>query len=188
MVAVLMLDKTNFDKTFALLAKHYSYDVSLAIAKIYYDYLSANLEEAEYLQAIELVVLHHPVRMKLPSPVQIVELIRGSKESKAYQEWQIILKAGGSNDVDQLTYLSTRGHIALSAIGGLSAVAYCEGSLVWLQKDFTSVYCECSDKDVHILKPVKIKNPLPNYIADVENPISAEQLAELRERIKRIGQ
>lgn len=133
-----MLDQTIFEKTFKTLANHYAYDASLAITKIYYDYLSANLEEDEYLQAMELAVLHHPVAMKLPSPVEIVELIRGSKQAKAYQEWQIIIKASYSNNVDELSALSTRGHIALNAIGGLSAVAYHEGGLQWLQKDFTT--------------------------------------------------
>lgn len=182
-----MLEESLVNGHLSLLAEYYKQDISPPIAKIFYRYLAENLNEAEFLEAIQLVIETMPPKKGMPSPVEIVELIRGSKQAKAYEEWQIIVKASAANDVDQLAYLSTRGHVALNAIGGLGAVAYHEGSLNWLQKDFVTVYCQCSDKDVHILKPARVENPLPNYTAEVEDRISPEKWAELRSMIKKIG-
>ncbi|HYW18479.1 MAG TPA: hypothetical protein VE956_04050 [Nodularia sp. (in: cyanobacteria)] len=37
-----------------------------------------------------------------------------------------------------------------------------------------------------ILKPARVEKPLPTYMADVEDPITPEQLSELQQQIKRI--
>lgn len=124
-----MLEESNFKKLFKQITEYYRHEVSGPIGQIFYEYISENLTETEFVQAMELAVLHHPVRMQLPSPVEFVELIRGSKQAKAFEEWQIVRAAAGSNDIDALDRLSARGHVALNAIGGLSAVGYQEGSL-----------------------------------------------------------
>ena len=136
-----MIEQNIFHERFQVIAAHYGYEVTPPVSKVYYNHLSDNLSTEEFVEATEKAMIQFPVRMKLPSPQEIVEIIVGSKEPMALQEWQMIVKATSHNDRNQLAYLSNRGHIALSAIGGFDAVGYEEGTLKWLQKSFTQVYC-----------------------------------------------
>lgn len=180
-----MFDEAVFYNQFKAIASHFKHEMSGPILKIYYEHLSENLTEEEFIESLKQSAVKLPVYRGLPSADQFVELIKGSRESKALQEWQMIVKASAANDIDQLAYLSTRGHVALSAIGGLGAVSYHEGSLQWLQKDFVTVYCQCSDKDVNILKPTKVEKTLPDYMREVEDPITPEQRKILRESMQK---
>ncbi|MFW9265188.1 hypothetical protein, partial [Nostoc sp. CALU 546] len=124
-----MIEQSLFLERFEEIAVHFGYKVTAPVAKIYYEHLSENLTTEEFIQAAQRSMVEFPVRRQLPSPKEIVELILGTRESKALQEWQMILQAASRNDSESLVYLSNRGHIALSAIGGLNVVAYHEGSL-----------------------------------------------------------
>lgn len=181
-----MLEEQKFKQYFELIANHYKHEVSPPILKIYYEHLSENLTEEEFMQAMKQSVVKFPFYKGLPSAGQFVELILGSRESKALEEWQIILQASSRNDSESLAYLSNRGHIALSGIGGLNIVAFHEGSLQWIQKDFIQLYCQCSDRDVKVLKQAPAPDPRPKPVAD-EDLITPEQWRELRDRMKNFG-
>lgn len=181
-----MIDESLFDERFAVIAAHFGYNITTPVAKIYYNHLNENLTTDEFIEATQRTMVEFPVRRQLPSPKEIVELIKGSLESKALQEWQTILQAASRNDSESLAYLSNRGHIALSAIGGLNVVAYHEGSLQWIQKDFIQVYCQCSDRDVKVLKQAPAPDPRPKPVAD-EDLITPEQWRELRDKIRNFG-
>ncbi len=181
-----MFDRTIFIDQIKPIAIHYKHEMSEPILKIYYEHLSENLTEEEFIQAMKQSVVKLPAYRGLPSAEQFVELILGSRESKALQEWQIILQAASRNDSEALTYLSNRGHIALSGIGGLNIVAFHEGSLQWIQKDFIQLYCQCSDRDVKVLKQAPAPDPRPKPVAD-EDLITPEQWRELRDRMKNFG-
>ena len=181
-----MIEQSLFLERFEEIAVHFGYEVTEPIAKIYYEHLSENLTTEEFIQAAQRSMVEFPVRRQLPSPKEIVELILGSRESHALEEWQIILQAASRNDSEALTYLSNRGHIALSGIGGLNVVAFHEGSLQWIQKDFIQLYCQCSDRDVKVLKQAPAPDPRPKPVAD-EDLITPEQWRELRDRMKNFG-
>ena len=180
-----MLEESVFKQQFERVAAHYSYKLTPPIARLYYKHLSENLTEEEFMQALEKVVIQFPPRMGLPSPQEIVEIIAGSKQALALQEWQLIVKAASRNRPEDLEYLSNRAHIALSAIGGFDAVGYEEGTLKWLQKSFTQVYCECSGDD-KILKQAPVINPRTPP-PDDEDLITPEQWTEAKARLKKLG-
>ena len=181
-----MLEESNFHSYIKPIAEHYRHELSLPIAKIYYQHLSENLNDAEFMEALKKMAIQFPVRMGLPSPQEIVEIILGSKQAMALQEWQMIVEAARQNsNYEALTYLSSRAHIALAAIGGLRVVAYHEGPLNWLQKSFTQVYCECSADD-KILKQAPVTNPRSKPPADDEL-ISPEQWADAKARMQKLG-
>nr|WP_322719681.1 hypothetical protein [Nostoc sp. ChiQUE02]MDZ8232719.1 hypothetical protein [Nostoc sp. ChiQUE02] len=83
--------------------------------------------------------------------------------------------------------MSSRGHTALSAIGGLKAVALHEGSLQWLQKDFTQVYCQCSGKDEKTLKPAPVQNSRRNPFEEIDDPITPEQWQEVKDGLTKVA-
>lgn len=181
-----MIEESLFLARFEEIAAHFNYRMTEPVVKVYYKHLSQNLTTDEFMEAAERSLIEFPVRRQLPSPKEIVELIKGSLESKALQEWQMILQAASRNDSESLTYLSNRGHIALGAIGGLNVVAYHEGSLQWIQKDFIQVYCQCSDWDVKVLKQAPAPDPRPKPVAD-EDLITPDQWQELKSRMKNFG-
>ena len=115
-----MFEENSFNDQFKAIAKHYKYEISAPILKIYYEHLSKNLTTEEFMEALKQAVVKLPVYKGLPSPEQIVELILGSRQSLALQEWQMIVQAASRNDTEALVYLSNRGHVALSAIGGFN--------------------------------------------------------------------
>lgn len=181
-----MFEENSFNIRFKAIAGHYKHEMSPAILKIYYEHLSENLTEEEFIQAMKQSIVKLPFYKGLPSAEQFVDLIKGSRESKALQEWQMIVQAASRNDNEALAYLTNRGHIALSAIGGLNVVAYHEGGLQWIQKDFIQVYCQCSDNDVKVLKQASASDPRPKPVAD-EDLITPEQWQELKNRMKNFG-
>jgi hypothetical protein len=115
-----MLEESKFNKYIEPITEHYRHELSPPILKIYYKHLSENLTDAEFMEALEKTVIRFPVRMGLPSPQEIVEIILGSREAMALQEWQMIVDAAAQDNREALTYLSSRGHIALAAIAALN--------------------------------------------------------------------
>jgi hypothetical protein len=181
-----MLLETNFNEWFKPIATHYRHEMSAPILKIYYEHLSKNLTETELMEALKKVVIKFPVQKGLPSPEQIVNIIVAPREEMALKEWQMIVKACSNNDRNQLAYLSNRGHIALLTIGGFDAVAYEEGSLHWLQKDFTQFYCQCSDEDQKVLRPAPVEKPprRPSPFDPIDDPVPPEKWAELKAQLR----
>ncbi|MBN3925625.1 hypothetical protein [Nostoc sp. NMS4] len=115
-----MIEESLFLERFEEIAGHFGYRMTEPVVRIYYKHLSENLTQEEFIEAAERSMIEFPVRRQLPSPKEIVELILGSRESKALLEWQMILQAASRNDNESLAYLSNRGHIALGAIGALN--------------------------------------------------------------------
>jgi hypothetical protein len=111
----------------------------------------------------------------MPTAGELVEFISGGKEAKAIQEWQLVLSAsrsGAEKATELLAYASMRCRTALQAIGGLRAVGLTESDFqrTNLQKQFTTVYCQCSDKDAKAL-PQSESIPTQNRQEEKEDSI-----------------
>lgn len=117
-----MIEQNIFDERFEVVAAHYGYKVTSPVSKLYYNYLSENLTTDKFVEATKKVMIQFPVRMGLPSPQEIVDIILGSKKDKALKEWQLIVAATSNNDRTQVAYLSNRACIALATIGGFDTV------------------------------------------------------------------
>lgn len=142
------IDLKSFDKGLSLLEQNYERKLPDAIKAIWFEYLDKHLNNAEFAAAVKHVILHSRF---MPTASELVEHVHGTKQAQAVKEWQFVLKAAsGRNEV--LTYLSNRARVALQAIGGIHAVAMAdEYGRNRLEKSFSTVYCQCSDKDARML-------------------------------------
>lgn len=151
-----MITTQEFDYGMALLSSHFGKELSPGVKVIWQEYLDAELTSSEFMAAVKNSVLHSRF---MPTAGELVEFIQGGKEAKAIQEWQIIVSAAKSNTEQSkqlLSYLSMRSTIGLRAIGGISVIANAESEKErsYLQKQFVTVYCQCSDKDIKVLPQV----------------------------------
>jgi|GEM_PF-2456236 hypothetical protein len=148
-----MICQKVYEKMFDLLEMNYGKTLASPIKHIWKDFLDQELSDEEFTEAVRHAILHSRF---MPTAGELVDYINGGKESKAIAEWQTILTAAASNhqhSTELLTYSSLRCRVALQSIGGLNAVAIAESDYQRsiLQKQFITVFCQCSDKDTKVL-------------------------------------
>jgi hypothetical protein len=104
----------------------------------WYEYLSANLADSELKSALQNALI---VFEFLPSPKQVVEAFKGTKEAIALEEFQDCLDASKSGNSENLL-LSPQGEKALRSVGGLSRLAREETENLYrfVQKDFVRLW------------------------------------------------
>ena len=111
------------------------------ILDIYYKYISENLTEEEFKSAIAQVVINCQF---MPTPKQIVELVKGNQESlklqEAHIEWESIVKIA-SGPLDKELNLPAVTAWTLKNIGGIRSIALAgEKELEWKKKEFLKLY------------------------------------------------
>ncbi|PHJ65040.1 hypothetical protein VF04_04465 [Nostoc linckia z7] len=144
-----MITQEKFEKAIAILQTYFSKKIEPEAAlAIWQEYLGDNLNDAELGQAVkEAIIQCRPHPSFMPTPKELVAFVNGGKEVQAIREWQDVLSAA-SGRKDAIAYLSVRGKVALSAIGGLHAIGAAEERVrEKMEKNFIVVYCQCSDKD-----------------------------------------
>ena len=151
-----MISQQSFDDGMSLLMKHFERQLDPAVLGIWMDELDEQLTDDEFTEAGRLLILNFEQRYRghFPTAKQLLDVINSPKEVKALQEWQSVILAASRGDESQLTYISQRGRVALSAIGGLRAVGVAEEyKRNQLEKSFITVHCQCTDKDAKSLPP-----------------------------------
>ncbi|MBD6621029.1 hypothetical protein FNW02_36230 [Komarekiella sp. 'clone 1'] len=145
-----MIEKNIFEYGMNLLDSHFNKKLDDTVKGIWFEYLSDELMNEEFLTAVKNALLHSRF---MPTAGELVGFIHGSKESKALMEWQVILKASTNcQDSSGIAYISTRARVALQAIGGLRTVGMAEEfRRNHMEKQFITVYCQCADKDAKAL-------------------------------------
>ncbi|MCG6137676.1 MAG: hypothetical protein MET45_24075 [Nostoc sp. LLA-1] len=175
-----MIDQQVFDYGMNLLNSYFNKVLDDTIKGIWLEYLSSELTGEEFLAAVKNALLHSRF---MPTAGELVGFIHGGKELKALQEWQVILKAStNSQDSSGIAYISTRARVALQAVGGLRAVGMAEEfRRNQIEKQFITVYCQCSDKDAKAL-PQTSSAPKAEPIN--ENSECVPPPAHIREQIE----
>jgi hypothetical protein len=145
-----MIDQKVLTTKLLLIAKHFQKDLLPEVMSVWAEYLNAELTTDEFEQAVKEVILHSRF---FPTAGEFVEKIKGNKEAQAIREWQSVVTAAAGRE-EAIAYLSTRGKVALQAVGGLRVIALSEERpREKLEKNFIAVYCQCSDNDARSLPP-----------------------------------
>ena len=77
----------------------------------------------------------------MPSPQELVEVVKGDAQTLALQEWDLCVKAAARDNREMLSGLSSQGRSALHLIGGLYKLGMAsEEDLRWLKKEFVLVW------------------------------------------------
>lgn len=151
-----MITDQIFEQGMNLLMSHFEKQLNPLVLALWKDELDEFLSSEEFTKAVKQLILYFEQRFKghFPTVKHILDIVNGSKEAKALQEWQSVLLAASRQDESQLAYISQRGRVALQAIGGLRVVGLAEEyRRSQLEKSFVTVYCQCSDRDAHALPP-----------------------------------
>lgn len=144
-----MITKEIFNYGMELLACHFGKELDDRVKGIWFTYLDEELQSEEFLSSVKHSLLHSRF---MPTAGELVEFIQGGKQSKALIEWQSVLKASARADESMIAYLSTRGKVALQALGGLRVVGAAEvKDRDRMERNFVTVYCQCSDRDAKSL-------------------------------------
>jgi hypothetical protein len=183
-----MIAPDILNKGLMLLSKHFGRELLPLVLTMWSEYLSDELSNAEFQSAVKHAILHSRF---MPTAGELVDFINGGKESKAIAEWQTVLAAAAADTErakELLAYASMRCQTALQAIGGLNPVAIAETDYQRgvLQKQFTTVYCQCPDKDMKVLpqassqptrnasKQPQDYSPIPKHVKEQMEALKAK--------------
>jgi hypothetical protein len=163
-----MIEKKIFNYGMELLDSYFSKKLNEAVKGIWFEYLDKELTTEEFLTAVKNALLHSRF---MPTAGDLVGFIHGGKEAKALIEWQVILRASASSqDESGVAYISTRARVALQAIGGLRTVGIAEEfRRHQMEKQFITVYCDCSDNDAKSLPQTSSAPQSENRFSETES-------------------
>jgi len=117
-----VIDRAVFTREMTLLHERFGRAVSPQVVSRYYDTLRDRLTTAEFEQAARFVFDQDSF---WPAPARFIELAQGNARDDAEREWTALIDACSRGDRNVL--LSPEGAAAMRAVGGWTAVAYCEG-------------------------------------------------------------
>lgn len=187
-----MISNQVFDDGIALLMRHFEKQLDPTVLELWKDELDQHLTDDEFAEAGRQMILYFEQRFKghFPTVKQLLDVVNGSKEAKALQEWQLVIRAASCQNENQLAYISQRGRVALHAIGGLRAVGMAEDiRRNQLEKSFVIVYCQCADKDANALPPATSK-PSCEIVQEESAPIPEylkQRMEQLKEKVRMNG-
>ncbi|BAY20096.1 hypothetical protein NIES21_59660 (plasmid) [Anabaenopsis circularis NIES-21] len=161
-----MITQSKFENGITLLQTHFNRKLCEAAIAVWSEYLNEHLDDDTFTLAVKEAVLSLDF---FPSAKKLVEFATTSKEVQAITDWQTICSAAKTSSEqwqqEILQPLCERAHIALSAIGGLQAIALAEDwQLNKLEKQFHTVY-QKSPNGVKFLPPPR---PQPTAVETVE--------------------
>ncbi|MGL5879185.1 MAG: hypothetical protein ACRC2V_15615 [Xenococcaceae cyanobacterium] len=164
----------------------------------WYKYLSKHLTDDNLVSALEVAIEKFEF---MPSPQKLIEAIKGSQETLAYEEWSKCVHAATRNDAENLV-LSSHAEKALSSMGGIKRLKEVEVEKLHgiLAKDFVNRWLQYKsaiasglvDAPAPQLKAVPDlpkPRPLPSVAdgrvsASPEDPLAtAEQWEEFKARM-----
>lgn len=134
-----MIDKDEFKAAWRNLLVRFGKEVNVDQAAMYYDYLSATMDTAEFLPACHAI---WATAKWFPRPADFLTV-------RAGQEWPLVLSAAEAYRPPDAAWvplfraLSPRSQAAIRRLGGIDAVrAQMERSVVKLRESFLAAYEE----------------------------------------------
>lgn len=132
------VDAKVFVELMGELEAYYKRDLTPFVKRIWFKHLNERLSTEELIAAVEQIIVSKPF---MPSPQELVEVVKGDAETNALQEWDLCMKAAARDDREMLLGLSSQGRSALHLVGGLYKLGMAnEEDLRWLKKEFISVW------------------------------------------------
>ena len=106
--------------------------------RVWYKHLNQQLSTEEFVIAVEQTLVSQQF---MPTPAELVEVVKGDAETLALQEWELCIKAAARNDKGMTAQLSPQGESALHLVGGLYKLGMAtEDELRWIKKEFVAVW------------------------------------------------
>jgi hypothetical protein len=133
------IDKSVFAELFNALAEYYNRKASPPIAKAWYRAIGNQLTTEQFQDAFEQVVCSEEF---MPTPKKFLELVKGSPESNALDEWEKCLAAAARGESSVVSELSASGQFALRSIGGFKKLEMSDPvkDHHWLMKKFVEAW------------------------------------------------
>lgn len=132
------VDTKVFVELLGELETYYKREFTPFVKQIWFKHLSERLSTEEFIAAVEQAIVS---KQFMPSPQDLVEVVKGDAETNALTEWDLCVKAAARGDREMLMGLSPAGQSALHLVGGLHKLGMAtEEDLRWLKKEFISVW------------------------------------------------
>lgn len=132
------IDAQVFAQLLGELEAYYKREFTPLVKRIWFKHLSERLSTEEFIAAVEQAIIS---KQFMPSPQDLVEVVKGDAETLALQEWDLCVRAAARDDREMLSGLSSQGRAALHLVGGLYKLGMAtESDLPWLKKEFVSVW------------------------------------------------
>ena len=132
------VDTQVFVQLLGELETYYKREFTPFVKQIWFRHLSERLSTEEFIAAVEQAIVF---KQFMPSPQELVEVVKGDAETNALTEWDLCVKAAARDDREMLSGLSSGGRSALHLVGGLHKLGMAtEEDLRWLKKEFVSVW------------------------------------------------
>lgn len=134
-----MLDKQVFSAGISHLQAYYSRTIPDFAQRVWYKHFAQQLTTEQFQQAIEAAIVH---KTHLPTPEEMVQMVRGDDKQLAIREWDLCLEAirRGHYSLEAVG-VSEVGEQAIQSVGGLRSVGLSQqDQLTWLKKDFIEAW------------------------------------------------
>ena len=132
------VDTQVFAQLLGELEAYYKREFTPFVKQIWFKHLSDRLTTEEFIAAVEQAIV---CKQFMPSPQELVEVVKGNAQALAMQEWDLCVKAAARDDREMLLGLSPGGRSALHLVGGLYKLGMAsEEDLRWLKKEFVSLW------------------------------------------------
>ncbi len=101
------IDSRIFVELLGELEAYYKRELTPFAKRVWYKHLSEKLTTDEFCAAVESVIVS---KQFMPSPEELVEMIKGDPQTSALHEWELCVKAAARNDREMLCGLSPGGY------------------------------------------------------------------------------
>lgn len=132
------IDKEIFVELLGELQTYYKREFTPFVQRIWYRHLSDKLTTDQFSASVEAAIVTHQF---MPTPEELIEIVRGSRETIALEDWEKCRLAASRADYSIGEHLSLSGKFALRTIGGISRLAQSEESEhKWMRKEFVAAW------------------------------------------------
>jgi hypothetical protein len=101
------IDSRIFVELLGELEAYYKRELTPFAKRVWYKHLSEKLTTDEFCAAVEWVIIS---KQFMPSPQELVEVVKGDAQTLALHEWELCVKAAARNDREMLCGLSPGGN------------------------------------------------------------------------------
>ena len=110
------VDAKVFVQLLSELEAYYKREFTPFVKQIWFKHLSDRLSTEEFIAAVEQAIVS---KQFMPSPQELVEVVKGDAETNALQEWDLCVKAAARDDREMLSGLSDARPIGITSDWGL---------------------------------------------------------------------
>ena len=110
------VDAKVFVQLLSELEAYYKREFTPFVKQIWFRHLSDRLSTEEFIAAVEQAIVS---KQFMPSPQELVEVVKGDAETNALQEWDLCVKVAARDDREMLSGLSDARLIGIASDWGL---------------------------------------------------------------------